>query len=97
MDAVTAFTIDKGRKNSQLLIQKQYQPMPVEEQIAILYCGTHGLLRDIPVEKAREFEAAFLDLLRTTHKDDVLTPLRDGKIDENITAAIEQVAAEIKL
>ena len=97
MDPVTAFTIDKGRKNSQLLIQKQYQPMPVEEQIAILYCGTHGLLRDIPVEKTSEFEAAFLDLLRTTHKEDVLAPLRTGKIDEGITSIIEQVAANINI
>ena len=97
MDPVTAFTIDKGRKNAQLLIQKQYQPMPVEEQIAILYCGTHGLLRDIPVEKSRDFEAAFLDLLRTTHHEDVLTPLREGKIDDNITAIIEQTASNIKL
>ena len=85
MDPVTAFTIDKGRKNAQLLIQKQYQPMPVEEQIAILYCGTHGLLR------------AFLDLLRTTHQEDVLTPLRAGKIDDKITTIIEQTAATIKL
>jgi len=97
MDPVTAFTIDKGRKNAQLLIQKQYQPMPVEEQIAILYCGTHGLLRDIPVEKSRNFEAAFLDLLRTTHQEDVLTPLRAGKIDDSITTIIEQTAATIKL
>lgn len=97
MDPVTAFTIDKGRKNSQLLIQKQYHPMPVEEQIAILYCGTHGLLRDIKVEEAAAFEAALLDLLRVSHEEDVLQPLRQGKIDDNITATIEQVAASIKL
>ncbi len=97
MDPVTAFTIDKGRKNVQLLIQKQYNPMPVEEQIAILYCGTHGLLRNIAVEQAAAFEAALLDTLRTTHQDDVLAPLRQGKIDDNITAIIEQTAASIKL
>ena len=97
MDPVTAFTIDKGRKNSQLLIQKQYSPMPVGEQIAILYCGTHGLLRDIPVEKARDFEDAFLALIRTTHQDDVLTPLSQGKIDDTITRIIEETAANIKL
>ena len=51
MDAVTAFTIDKGQKNTQLLIQPQYSPMPVEEQIAILYCGTQGLLKDVPLER----------------------------------------------
>jgi len=97
MDPVTAFTIDKGRKNSQLLIQKQYSPMPVEEQIAILYVGTNGLLRDIPVNKVQEFEVKFLDLLRTTHKQDVLEPLSQGKIDDNITEIIKATAASIKV
>ncbi len=97
MDPVTAFTIDKGRKNSRLLVQKQYSPMPVAEQIAILYIGTNGLLRDIPVEKVQEFEMKFLDLLRTTHKDDVLAPLSEGKIDDNITDIIKHTAASIKV
>ena len=97
MDAVTAFTIDKGRKNAQLLIQKQYSPMPVEEQVAILYCGTHGLLRAVPVERVSEFETAFLNLLRATHRDDVLSPLSQGIIDDRIAALIEQTAANIKL
>lgn len=97
MDPVTAFTIDKGRKNAKLLIQKQYCPMPVEEQIAILYVGTNGLLRDIPVDKVPEFEVKFLDLLRTTHKHDVLEPLSQGKIDDNITKIIKATAANIKV
>jgi len=97
MDPVTAFTIDKGRKNSKLLVQKQYCPMPVAEQIAILYIGTNGLLRDISVEDVPEFETKFLDLLRTTHKDDVLTPLSEGRIDDNITKIIRETAASIKL
>ena len=97
MDPVTAFTIDKGRKNSQLLVQKQYNPMPVSEQIAILYIGTNGLLRDIPVEKVSEFEMKFLDLLRTRHKKDVLQPLSEGKIDDNITKIIKDTAAAIKV
>ncbi len=97
MDPVTAFTIDKGRKNSQLLVQKQYNPMPVSEQIAILYIGTNGLLRDIPVEKVSEFEMKFLDLLRTRHKEDVLQPLSEGKIDDNITKIIKDTAAAIKV
>ena len=97
MDPVTAFTIDKGRKNSRLLIQKQYCPMPVEEQIAILYCGTHGLLRNIPLEQVEEYEAAFLDLLRTTHRTDVLDILKSGKIDDNVTKIIEEVASSISL
>ena len=97
MDPVTAFTIDKGRKNSQLLVQKQYNPMPVSEQIAILYIGTNGLLRDIPVEKVSEFEMKLLDLLRTRHKEDVLQPLSEGKIDDNITKIIKDTAAAIKV
>lgn len=59
MDAVTAMTLDRGRKNNQLLIQPQYSPMPVGEQVAILYCGTHGLMHDVPVEKVRECQDAF--------------------------------------
>ena len=97
MDPVTAFTINKGRKNSQLLVQKQYNPMPVSEQIAILYIGTNGLLRDIPVEKVSEFEMKFLDLLRTRHKEDVLQPLSEGKIDDDITKIIKDTAAAIKV
>ena len=97
MDPVTAFTIDKGRKNSQLLVQKQYNPMPVSEQIAILYIGTNGLLRDIPVEKVSEFEMKFLDLLRTRNKEDVLQPLSEGKIDDDITKIIKDTAAAIKV
>ncbi|MCR5314173.1 MAG: F0F1 ATP synthase subunit alpha [Bacteroidaceae bacterium] len=97
MDPVTAFTIDKGRKNSQLLIQKQYSPMAVEEQIAILYVGTHGLLRDVPVEKVSEFERKFIDVLRTAHKEDILGPLHQGKIDDEVSRAIENVAATISV
>ncbi len=97
MDPVTAFTIDKGRKNSQLLIQKQYSPMPVEEQIAILYCGTHGLLRDVSVEQTAEFESKFLETMRTLHKKDVLDILKTGKIDDSVTKIIEETAASLKL
>ena len=71
--------------------------MPVAEQIAILYIGTHGLLRDIPLEHVQEFEYKYLDLLRTTHRDDVLLPLSQGRIDDTITGVLEQTAASIKL
>ncbi len=95
MDPVTAFTIDKGRKNAQLLIQKQYRPVPVAEQIAILYVGTHGLLRNVPVNQVQAFEAKFLDLLRTTHKTDVLLPLSQGKLDDEVMKLIEQTVATV--
>ncbi|MDR0938434.1 MAG: F0F1 ATP synthase subunit alpha [Mediterranea sp.] len=92
MDPVTAMTIDKGRKNSQLLIQPQYSPMPVEEQIAILYCGTHGLLRDVPIDQAREFERSFLESLRVSHQADVLDPLKQGVINDDVEKGIKDTA-----
>ena len=94
MDPVTAMTIDRGRKNNQLLIQPQYSPMPVGEQVAILYCGTHGLMRDIPLEKVRVFQDAFLTNLRANHQADVIDVLAGGKISDEITVIIEKVAAE---
>ena len=94
MDAVTAMTLDRGRKNNQLLIQPQYSPMPVGEQVAILYCGTHGLMHDVPVEKVRECQDAFLDKLRSTHPE-VIETLGSGKIDDSMTAVIESVMADI--
>ena len=93
MDKVTAMAIDKGRKNSQLLIQPQYSPMPVGEQVAILYCGTHALMKDIPVSSVRSFQEAFLDNMRTLHQKDVLDVLESGKIDESVTSVIEEQAA----
>ena len=97
VDKVTALALDRGRKNKQLLIQPQYSPMPVGEQIAILYCGTHSLLRDIPMEKVRSFQDKFLERMRASHTEDVLTPLASGKLDENITKIIEQEAEDIVL
>ena len=94
MDAVTAMTLDRGRKNNQLLIQPQYSPMPVGEQVAILYCGTHGLMHDVPVEKVRECQDAFLDKLRSTYPE-VIETLGSGKIDDSLTAVIESVMADI--
>ncbi|MDR2824249.1 MAG: F0F1 ATP synthase subunit alpha [Prevotellaceae bacterium] len=95
MDAVTAATIDKGRKNSKLLVQVLHQPMPVERQVAVLYCGTHGLLSKLPLEKVDEFEKEYLNVLELKHKDDVLSILKKGTLDDNITAILEKTAAEV--
>ena len=95
MDSVTAMAIDRGRKNNQLLIQPQYSPMPVGEQVAILYCGTHGLMRDIPISKVRAFQDSFLTSLRANHQADVIDVLTAGKISDEITATIEKLAAEV--
>ena len=94
MDAVTAMTLDRGRKNNQLLIQPQYSPMPVGEQVAILYCGVHGLMRDVPIDKVRECQTQFLDKLRSTAPE-VISTLAAGKIDDDTTAKIEAVMADI--
>lgn len=94
VDAVTAMTLDKGRKNNRLLVQPQYSPMPVGEQIAVLYCGTHALMHEIGIEKVQEFQSTFLDRMRAAHAD-VLEQLAAGRIDEQLSAVIEKVAAEV--
>ncbi len=95
MDKVTEMALDKGRKNNQLLIQPQYSPMPVGEQIAVLYCGTNALMRDIPIARVREFQELFLDRIRAAHKDDVLIPLASGKMTDEIGEIIRTEAAAI--
>lgn len=94
MDAVTAMTLDRGRKNNQLLIQPQYSPMPVGEQIAILYCGVHGLLHDVPVEQVRDCQDQFLDAMRSSHHD-VISSLADGQLTDEDIKAIEETMASI--
>ena len=94
MDPVTAMAIDRGRKNNQLLIQPQYSPMAVGDQVAILYCGTHGLMREVPLGKVRAFQDAFLTTMHANHQTDVLDVLAAGKISDEVTSVIEKVAAE---
>ncbi len=94
MDKVTAMAIDKGRKNNQLLIQPQYSPMPVGEQIAILYCGTHGLMKDITLDHVRDFQTVFLDRMRSEHSE-TLGLLSSGKIDDGTAEVIEKTAAAV--
>jgi len=95
MDAVTAMAIDRGRKNNQLLIQPQHEPMAVGEQIAILYCGTHGLLRDVPLTSVHAFQESFLEMMHANHQTDVLDVLASGIIDDKLTAIIEQAASDV--
>ena len=95
MDPVTAMTIDKGKKNTVLLVQPQYAPVPVEKQIAILYCGTNGLLRQVPEDKIHEFETEFLRTLEMQYQADVLDVLKKGVINEDVEAKIRKVAADI--
>ncbi len=94
MDAVTAMTIDRGRKNNQLLIQPQYSPMPVGEQIAILYCGVNGLMHDVPVDKVRACQDQFLEQMRSQHQD-VLDILASGKIGDEQTEVLKETIAGV--
>ena len=95
MDPVTAMTIDRGRKNNQLLIQPQYSPMPVGEQVAILYCGTKGLMKDIQIKDVRAFQDSFLSILRANYKQEVISQLAAGKVNDDIVAILQKVAAEV--
>ena len=95
MDPVTMMVIQRGRRNNALLVQPQYSPMPVGEQVAVLYCGMHNLLASVPIDKVGEFESLFLDVMRTKYNGSVLKPLADGIINDEVTAIIESVAKEI--
>ncbi|WP_292268706.1 F0F1 ATP synthase subunit alpha [Butyricimonas sp.] len=95
MDSVTEMVIDKGRKNAQLLIQPQHSPMPVEEEIAVIYCGTQGLLRNVAIKHVAEFEKMFLEILRSRYQKEILEPLSKGMLDENISKLLEEVAGDV--
>ena len=95
IDAVTARVIDKGRKNERLLIQPQYHPMPVEEEIAIIFCGVNGLLSNVPIEKVADFEKQFLQLLHAKYADDVLALLAQGKMTDEVSDKLKTAALEV--
>jgi F-type H+-transporting ATPase subunit alpha len=97
VDKVTELALDKGRKNNQLLIQPQYSPMPVGEQVAILFCGTRGLMRDIAIDAVRPFQEAFLGRLRATHQADVIDQLGAGKLTPEIEKILTETAASVIL
>ena len=94
LDAATLAVLDKGSKNVEILKQGQYSPVPVEEQIAIIYCGSKGLLKNIPIEKVKDFESDFLDIMKTQHSD-TLKELQKGVLSEELTKVMEKVAAEV--
>ncbi|WP_018108542.1 F0F1 ATP synthase subunit alpha [Bacteroides propionicifaciens] len=95
MDPVTEMTLDRGKKNTMLLVQPQYEPMAVENQIAILYCGIHNLLRNVPFNKVNEFEEAYLSALERNHREDVLDVLKSGVINDKVKRTIEETAKMI--
>jgi F-type H+-transporting ATPase subunit alpha len=94
LDAATKSVIDKGARNVEILKQGQNQPMSVDKQVAILYCGMKGLLSKVPVENVKKFEEDYLAYLEKNHKD-VLNALGAGQIDDNLTGTLEKVAKEL--
>ncbi|HVA97483.1 MAG TPA: F0F1 ATP synthase subunit alpha [Bacteroidia bacterium] len=94
LDAATKSVLDKGARNVEILKQGQFSPVTVEKQVAILFCGTKGLLRDVPVNKVRDFESEFLNFLEVKHKN-VLNELKAGKLTDEVTKTLETVAKEI--
>ena len=95
IDPVTARVIDKGRKNEQLLIQPQYSPMAVEEEVAIIFCGTKGLLENVPLEKVSEFEKLFLQLIRAKYQKEVLDVIKAGQLTDDVVEKLTECAKEI--
>lgn len=95
IDPVTAKVIDKGRKNQQLLIQPQYKPWPVENQVAVIYCGVNGLLENVPIDKVHEFESLFMQLVEAKYRKEVLDEIKNGNLSDDVQAKIRECAAEI--
>jgi F-type H+-transporting ATPase subunit alpha len=94
LDAATMNVLEKGKRNVEILKQGQYAPVSVEKQVAIIYLGSKGLLRKVPVEKVRAFETEFLDYMDAKHRD-VLDELKAGKLTDEITDTLEKVAADL--
>ena len=94
LDAATKAVIEKGKRNVEILKQGQYSPLRVEEQAAIIYCGTNGLLMDVPVNRIKEFETEFLSFLHQKHQN-VLDDLASGKLNDSITETLNSVVKEL--
>ncbi len=94
LDAATKSVLDKGVRNVEILKQGQFSPVPVEKQVAIIYAGVKGLLRRVPVEKVREFEAEYVQQLEQRHPE-VLQALKEGKFSDELTDVLEKVAKEL--
>ncbi|MGK6349780.1 F0F1 ATP synthase subunit alpha [Parapedobacter sp. DT-150] len=94
LDAATKAVLDKGVRNVEILKQRQFSPVSVEKQVAIIYAGTKGLFRSVPVNKVKEFEAEYLQQLEQRHPE-VLKALKAGKFDDELTGVLNKVAKEL--
>ncbi|MEO1098509.1 MAG: F0F1 ATP synthase subunit alpha [Bacteroidota bacterium] len=94
LDAATKLTIERGRRNLEILKQAQYSPVPVEEQVAIIYVSTKGMIDNVPADKVRAFEQNFLDIMKAKHRD-ALDTLRAGKLDDSVIETLSSVAKDL--
>ena len=94
LDPATMAVLERGARNVEILKQNEGSPLPVEEQVAIIYCGSTGILTDIPISKIKDFEESFLDLMRTKHRKQ-LDILKSGKLTDEVTDLIKKVVSEL--
>jgi F-type H+-transporting ATPase subunit alpha len=94
LDAATQRTIDRGRKNQEILKQPQYSPVKVEEQVAIIFASTKGYTDSVPVEKIKEFESTYLHEMKIQHAG-VLEELRKGNLSDNAQEVMKKVALDV--
>ena len=94
LDAATLAVISKGERNVELLKQPVNSPLPIENQVAIIYAGTENLLRNVPIKKVKEFQVEYVDFLKNKHPE-VMSALKAGKIDDSITSTLKQVATDL--
>jgi len=94
LDAATKLTIERGKRNLEMLKQAQYSPVPVAEQVAMIYVSTKGFIDNVPIDKVKEFEQNFLDIMRSKHSD-ALELLGSGKLEESATKTLESVATDL--
>jgi len=95
LDAVTLSILEKGRRNVEILKQGQFTPYRVEQQIAILFCGSNNYLKEVPINKVKDYEKELIDILEIKYKEDILKPLAEGKIDDSVTSKLKNLALEL--
>ena len=86
--------IEKGKRNVEILKQAQNDPFTVEDQVAIIYLGSKNLLKSVPVDKIKEFEKKFLDLMNLKHRK-TLDTIKQGKLTDDVLSTLESVAADL--
>jgi F-type H+-transporting ATPase subunit alpha len=94
LDPVTLGVIEKGMRNVEILKQAQNDPFTVEDQVAIIYLGSKNLLKSVPVDKVKEFEKKFLELMNLKYRK-TLDSIKEGKLTDDVITALEKVGAEI--